>query len=149
MKCVLDTNVVLDWLVFDDSLLKILHLAVRESRVIIVTHPSAIEELRRVLDYPQLALDPSLKRTVLQTYESHTSQPSSAQPQPLERADLPKGFPRCRDADDDHFLALAYRSGADALISRDNAVLALKRRSEKFGFKIMNVQQLNATLQRV
>ena len=55
---------------------------------------------------------------------------------------LPGGFPRCRDRDDEHFLALAYHARADALVSRDNAVYGLKVRAAKFGVNILNVPQL-------
>ena len=55
---------------------------------------------------------------------------------------LPGSFPRCRDRDDEHFLALTYHAKADALVSRDNAVYGLKARAAKFGVTIMNVPQM-------
>jgi predicted nucleic acid-binding protein len=57
-------------------------------------------------------------------------------------AALPEHFPRCRDPDDNHFLALAWHAKADALVSRDHAVLKLARRSKKFGFQVLTVQQM-------
>ena len=54
---------------------------------------------------------------------------------------MPSQFPRCRDRDDEHFIALAYHQKADALVSRDNAVFGLKSRAAKFGLTILNVQQ--------
>jgi predicted nucleic acid-binding protein len=54
---------------------------------------------------------------------------------------MPANFPRCRDRDDEHFIALAYHQKADALISRDNAVLGMKSRAAKFGLTILNVPQ--------
>ena len=59
---------------------------------------------------------------------------------------LPGGFPRCRDRDDEPFLALAFHTKADALASRDNAVFGLKSRAAKFGVTILNVQQVMAML---
>ena len=59
---------------------------------------------------------------------------------------LPGGFPRCRDRDDEPFLALAFHAKADVLASRDNAVFGLKLRAAKFGVTILNVQQLIAML---
>jgi putative PIN family toxin of toxin-antitoxin system len=149
MKCVVDTNVVLDWLVFDDSLMDPFRVAVREGRVRIFTHPPAIDELRRVLSYPRLQLDATRQQEVLRVYQAQTSQTSGADLLPIGQMSLPKGFPHCRDPDDNHFLALAYHSQADALVSRDKAVLALRRRSGTFGFEIMSSQQLIAALQRV
>lgn len=55
---------------------------------------------------------------------------------------MPGGFPRCRDRDDEHFIALAYHARADALVSRDNAVFGLKSRAARFGLTILNVQQM-------
>jgi predicted nucleic acid-binding protein len=60
---------------------------------------------------------------------------------------LPPGFPRCRDPDDDHFLALAHHAAADALVSKDRAVLKLRRRARKFGVRILDVRQLNELAQ--
>ena len=59
---------------------------------------------------------------------------------------LPGGFPRCRDRDDEPFLALAFHTKADVLASRDNAVFGLKSRAAKFGVTILNVPQLIALL---
>ena len=59
---------------------------------------------------------------------------------------LPGGFPRCRDRDDEPFLALAFHTKADVLASRDNAVFGLKSRAAKFDVTILNVQQLIALL---
>jgi uncharacterized protein len=149
MKCVLDTNVVLDWLVFEDPLMDPLGAAVREGRVRLFTHPPAIGELCRVLGYPDLQLDTARQESVLRAYQAQASQTSGADPPQIEQPGLPKGFPRCRDPDDNHFLALAYRVQADALVSKDKAVLALRRRSAAFGFQIMSAQQFFVALQRV
>jgi predicted nucleic acid-binding protein len=47
---------------------------------------------------------------------------------PGERADLP----RCRDADDQKFLELAAALPAEALVSKDRALLDLRRRRLPF-----------------
>lgn len=145
VKLVLDTNVVIDWLVFDDPYMSPLREGVRNKRVEVVTHQPAVDELKRVLGYAALKLDLPRQQWVLERYVAQTSLvlASGARSEALE---LPGSFPSCRDPDDNHFLALTFHAKADALISRDLAVLKLKRRAAKFGFQILNVQQMIAAL---
>jgi predicted nucleic acid-binding protein len=65
---------------------------------------------------------------------------------PSKTAALPGALARCRDPDDLHFLELAYRGRADMLVSRDKAVLALKRRASTVGLAIVDVPQMLARL---
>jgi putative PIN family toxin of toxin-antitoxin system len=141
LNVVLDTNVVLDWLLFADPALNPLPARIAAGEVRICTHARALEELRRVLGYPRLAVAAARQAEILEAYRAQTSLlPSATQ-------DLPKDFPRCRDADDDHFLQLAYRCKADALVSRDRAILRLARRSVAFGITILTVREFIARLQ--
>jgi putative PIN family toxin of toxin-antitoxin system len=146
VNLVLDTNVVIDWLVFDAPFLSAFRDQVRLGHVQVFTHQPAIDELRRVLAYRELKLDAASQAQVLERYQAQTSCLPSAEQVPRAPLELPKQFPRCRDPDDNHFLALAYHVKADALVSRDNAVLKLARRARKFGFQIMNVPQMVAAI---
>jgi putative PIN family toxin of toxin-antitoxin system len=148
MKLVLDTNVVLDWLVFKVPALAALSKGVGAGEVAIHTHPLALEELRRVLEFPQLKVSEADRPQILEAYRTQAVSLPLADPLLLERDGLPARFPRCRDPDDDRFLALAYHSQADALVSKDKALLKLQRRSRAFGFSILNMQQLVAALGR-
>jgi uncharacterized protein len=146
VKLVLDTNVVIDWLVFDDAFLASFRELVRSRSVQVITHAPAVDELRRVLAYPILKLSVERQATVFGQYTALATvfEPASAGAgAPL---DLPLGFPRCRDCDDDPFLELAWRAGADALVSRDKAVLKLARKARKFGFQIYDVPKMVAVL---
>jgi uncharacterized protein len=141
VRLVLDTNVVIDWLVFDDPYLSPFREAVLRREITVLTQPHALEELRRVLAYRALKLDDSRQALILGQYRDRTvifpdGEPAAA------AAEVPKGFPRCRDPDDAPFLSLAWRSKADALVSRDNEVLALRRRATRFGFQILDVPQM-------
>lgn len=143
---VLDTNVVIDWLVFDDPFMNPLRHGVREARVLVHTHAYALNELVRVLAYPQLKLAPARQQEIFARYQAATvicDLPAGFSPTQLM---MPGGFPRCRDRDDEPFLALAYHARSAALASRDNAVLGLKTRAQKFGVTILNVPQLIAML---
>ena len=143
---VLDTNVVIDWLVFDDPFMNPLRFGVRDGQVTVVTHLPAIDELKRVLAYPQLKLSEERQHTVFSRYQLQTNVAEMPPAFTLKNLLLPGGFPRCRDRDDEHFLALAFHARANALVSRDNAVLGLKTRAAKFGMTILNVPELIAFL---
>ena len=142
MKLVLDTNVVIDWLVFNAPFMNPLRESVRLKQVTVLTHQPAVDELRRVLAYPELKLDTARQVEVFARYEAETLLWPEDGALKVDMADLPKGFPHCRDPDDNHFLLLAYHARAAALVSRDNAVLKLKRRAARFGFEILTVPQL-------
>ena len=135
MKLVLDTNVVIDWLVFDDAFLASFREQVRERSIQVITHAPALNELQRVLGYPILELSAERQAAVLEQYAALASSFEGD-------SELPTGFPRCRDSDDDPFLHLAWRAGADALVSRDKAVLKLAKRARKFGFQIYDVPKM-------
>jgi uncharacterized protein len=147
MKLVLDTNVVLDWLIFDDPSIHPLRDGIHEGRVVVVTHARAIDELRRVLSYRHFELDLPRQTRALERYQAHTSRLPVEEHTSIGRMELPAGFPRCRDPDDDHFLALAYHAKAHALVSKDKKVLKCRRRSTAFGFTILSVPHLVAALE--
>jgi putative PIN family toxin of toxin-antitoxin system len=136
VRLVLDTNVVIDWLVFDDAFLASFREQVQSRSIEVITHAPALEELRRVLAYPQLKLTPGRQAAVLESYAALACAFEGSQ------AELPTGFPRCRDPDDDPFLQLAWHARADALVSRDKNVLKLARRARRFGFQIYDVAGL-------
>lgn len=141
-RLVLDTNVILDWLVFADPYMDPLRHAARDGTVHILTHPPADAELLRVLGYPVLKLDASRQVQILSLYRSQTQNVAMPEAFAPERLLLPEKFPRCRDRDDQPFFALAYHGKADALVSRDKAVLKLANRAAKFGVRVLNVQEM-------
>ncbi len=140
-RWVLDTNVVIDWLVFDHPFMEPLRKAVREGSLIVLTHPPAVDELKRVLAYRQLKLEATRQQAVFDAYVKAVEMSSLPAGATLKQLMLPAGFPRCRDRDDEHFLALAYHQRAEVLVSRDHAVLGLATRAAKFGLTILNVPQ--------
>lgn len=146
MRLVLDTNVVLDWLVFADARTIELQKAWDERRLELVTHMPALEELRRVLAYPQFKLAEREQKAVLGDYESRVRVVSLPEGVTMENLGMPPGFPRCKDCDDDHFIALAYHHRLDAVVSKDRAVLDLAKRTRRFGVTILSPQQLTAKL---
>jgi putative PIN family toxin of toxin-antitoxin system len=120
---------------------------IQDRRVSVVTHDLAVAELRRVLGYRQFKLDAARQAHVLERYLAQTERVPSDEHARVERMEAPAGFPRCRDPDDDLFIALAYHSKADALVSKDKRVLKCRRRARLFGFGIFTVAQVIAALE--
>jgi putative PIN family toxin of toxin-antitoxin system len=139
-RLVLDTNAVLDWLVFADPCLEGLSAAMRAGEVEVLGHPLVLDELRRVLAYPLLNLDTVRQAQVLADYHALLTQAELPAEFGSDHYMLPEGFPRCRDPDDQVFLALAYHAQA-VLVSRDKVVLKLAKRVRRFGVQIISPQQ--------
>jgi putative PIN family toxin of toxin-antitoxin system len=136
-RAILDTNIVLDCLVFRDPWTRDLIDALEARRVHALVHPLTLDELQRVLTYPQFRLDAAQQAEVMDRYLGMTT--SVGTPEGFSREDLllPTGFPRCRDRDDEVFLALAYHARADGLVTKDRAVLKLRKKARKFGVAIV------------
>ena len=126
---VLDTNVVLDLLHFDDATARPLRHALEDGRVRCVVSDATLEEWRRVLAYPEFALDSMQRAARLARYQglSETVAGLVADMVPL---------PRCSDPDDQKFIELAAAAHAQGLVSKDRAVLRLRRRCAPY-FRIM------------
>lgn len=146
LRWVVDTNVVIDWLMFNDPYMEPMRERVADGRLVVLTYPPATDELKRVLGYRQLKLTPARQADIHARYCNLTTTVSLPEGATLKNLMMPGGFPRCRDRDDEHFIALAFHQKADALVSRDNAVFGLKARAAKFGLTILNVQQAIASL---
>lgn len=147
MRLVLDTNVVLDWLRFDDPSTRALAGCIGAGRVTVLTCAPTVDELRRVLGYPILKLS---ERQAQQLFDRFLAVAHAvSMPPQFARGNLmlPDGFPRCRDSDDDVFLALAYHAKADALVTKDKALLKVRKKALKFGVRIATVSELNAMLE--
>ena len=121
MRLALDTNVWLDWLVFDDPGIAPLKIAKNDGAVEIAMDPPCRAELARVLAYPQFGLDEPMQAKLLAEADRLSSLLDALSYPPAD------GLPACADPDDVKFLALATASKADWLITKDNALLASGR----------------------
>lgn len=126
MRLVLDTNAVLDWLHFRDPGIAPIAQAIDAGSAVPLTSAECLEELRRVLAYPQFKLDAGARDTIFDQYRARAGLIE------VDATALP-ALPRCRDADDQKFLELAWQSGADYLVSKDKALLKLARAVAKLG----------------
>ena len=141
---VLDTNAVLDWLVFDGPVARPMKEAILDGRLIPLTNTACFAELERVLSYAKLRVETPRREAVLTAYRNTALwiEPS------LPASGTPQKIPRCRDPDDQKFLELAVTGRAAYLISRDARVLGTARRMEAaFGVRVLNTLKLAEELQ--
>lgn len=146
MQLVLDTNVVIDWLVFDHAHLQTFRDAVEAGEIVALTHELALAEFERVLAYPELKLPVERRIGALARYRLHGRIVTMPEGFALGTWQLPAHFPSCRDRDDDLFLALTHHSQATALVTRDKALLKMRKRMRKRGMAIWDVPQLVAAI---
>lgn len=135
LPLVLDTNVVLDMLVFDDPAVRPLMRALEAGEVIAWADGDTLGELDYVLAYPTFGLDEAARRAVSERYRSLVRIVTGAPGTPLPP------LPRCRDRDDQKFLVLAARVGAAWLVSKDKRVLSMADRPS-LPFGILTARQL-------
>ena len=119
---VLDTNVWIDWLVFDDPSIAPLKTAHQDGRLHIVVNDAVLGELNAVLAYPEFKLDDAQKKYHLAEVDRCTIRHDD------RHAENSTALPRCSDPDDQIFLELARDARADWLITRDNALLRIRRK---------------------
>jgi putative PIN family toxin of toxin-antitoxin system len=116
---VIDTNVVLDLLHFDDATARPLRLALEAGRVRCAVSDATLDELRRVLAYPEFGLVEARQAGLFARYQALAVAAAGAAAVP--------GLPRCSDPDDQKFIELAAAVQAQTLVSKDRAVLKLRR----------------------
>ena len=129
VRLVLDTNIVIDMLHFDDRHTRPLRTAIADGRVRCFTDDDCLAELERVTGYPEFALDAPARAALLAAYLAFVTRcPAAAKnPDKVDEANEGYALPRCRDADDQKFLIVAARCHADLLLTRDKLLLRLDR----------------------
>jgi putative PIN family toxin of toxin-antitoxin system len=114
---VLDTNVVLDLLVFGDPRTSGLRAALEQGAVRWLATAAMRDELAHVLVYPNLAARVADARQILQAFDAQAQCVAAPVIAPV----------RCRDPDDQKFIDLAV-AHEGLLLSKDNEVLRLTKR---------------------
>lgn len=123
---VIDTNIALDLLVFDDASAHTLGQALAQGRVLWLVTPAMREELARVLGYAHIAA--RLARVEKSAAQVLTAFDALAQMQAVPA----KAPVTCSDADDQKFIDLAVAHRV-SLLSKDAAVLCLRQRLAALG----------------
>ena len=133
MRIVLDTNIWLDWLVFNDPAVIPLKSARSDGLVRIAINSAGLEELGRVLAYAEFKLDAAARSALFTQVRNCTYRADTVLISPL---------PRCADPNDQKFLELARDAQADWLITKDKALLRLaKKRFSAVAFRIGTPEQ--------
>lgn len=123
---VIDTNVVLDAFVFSDAKALALRRELEAGALRWIATADMREELRRVLDYPQiakrLAFHGLAAAGVLDRFDRHAALQDAA----------PRAQYACKDPDDQKFIDLAVQHRA-LLLSKDREVLKMRKRLVRLG----------------
>lgn len=127
LRLVLDTNVVLDLFHWTNVDAVPIMAALEAGQIACLADARTLDELQRVLSYPQLKLTPDM---IAERYARYTGLVTCIPP-----GDSPP-LPRCKDKDDQKFLELAARANADWLVSKDKALLKLTGRT-RLSFQIL------------
>ena len=130
LRLVLDTNVWLDWLAFDDAIIGPLKNAQVDGAVEIFSDEACTRELVAVLNYDlgKRSLDAQTQKIKFAEFQRVVRPPArSSEDGTAGRTPLPK----CRDPDDQKFLELARDCRADYLVTKDKALLVLARRKTR------------------
>lgn len=118
LRVVLDTNVVLDLLLFDDPQARPLLGALEQGTLEAWASARTLAELQRVLAYAAFGLDAAAQAARLARYRGLVKVAQEEGP--------PPALPRCADREDQKFLELAARVGARWLVCKDKQLLQLR-----------------------
>ena len=128
---VLDTNIVLDVFVFNDTAAEPVRRALASGEIDWLATMPMRDELARVLAYPQIVARLIFYKLcaddVLAAFDKHVRMVAVA----------PKATLRCSDPDDQQFIDLAVEHGA-LLLSKDKAVVCMKKRLLVQGVRVRN-----------
>jgi putative PIN family toxin of toxin-antitoxin system len=120
MRVVFDTNVLISYvLTHRPPIATLIDVHLAREDIVSITAPELLEELDRVLKYPKLQrYCTEEERTCFVALLMALS----------ELVELPETIPQiCRDPDDDRILACTMLGDADAIVSGDRDVLALRQ----------------------
>ena len=125
LRLVLDTNVWLDWLVFDDPSIVRIRNVVGTGRAEACIDAVCEEELVRVLarGFAKRTLDAKEQAECLAICRKFAKRIEAPAPEGARAV-----LPRCGDPDDQKFLEAALAADAQFLITKDRKLLALSRK---------------------
>ncbi len=130
---VLDTNIVLDAFVFDDTAARPLKSALASGQLEWIATKAMRDELVRVLGYPKIVP----RMAFYQISADRVLAQFDVQATLVDTA--PKASVTCRDPDDQKFIDLAVMHQS-LLLSKDQAVLCMKKRL--LGFSVTTQSSL-------
>lgn len=135
-RVVLDTNCLVSALIFSRGKFAWLREAWQTQRFVALASRDTVSELLRVLAYPKFKLTRDEQETLLADFLPYV--------ETVQIDATPDGLPAIRDADDIIFLVLATVARADALVSGDGDIQAVR---EAFHVPILTVAEFSDWLQ--
>ena len=127
-RLVLDTNVILDLLVFQDPAAEIIRIVLETKQMDAVRTEESMLELADVIQRTAFKLSKEEQEIILQAWESSTRL--------LENTAIEQAPFACRDPDDQVFINLAFSVRPALLLSKDLRVLELHRTAMRYGVEI-------------
>jgi len=118
IRVVLDTNVVLSALLFTSGRVAWIRRAWQRQQLQALVCKETVGELLRVLAYPKFRLTVEDQQDLLEDFLPYVDVVELPQPWPA--------LPACRDENDQVFLVLAHVGQADAIITGDADILAMR-----------------------
>jgi putative PIN family toxin of toxin-antitoxin system len=126
-RAVIDTNVLLDFWVFDDPGARPLRAALEGGRVNALRSGDSVDELTQVIMREKFDLATEARFGILREWDRLATPVERVFAAPLA----------CSDPHDQKFLDLAYTARADWLVTKDKALLKLARRARRDGLLIV------------
>jgi putative PIN family toxin of toxin-antitoxin system len=120
---ILDTNILLDILVFDDQRAHPLRVALSNQELDALVTEDTLDEFIDVISRPQFNLDKQKQAEILLQWQSWSRL--------VKQSDLQVAPWKCKDRDDQVFINLAFTFKPSTLISKDKLVLKLAKRAIK------------------
>jgi putative PIN family toxin of toxin-antitoxin system len=136
-RVVLDTNIVLSALVFGAGRLAWMRQAWQHPRIQPLVCRDTVSELLRVLAYPKFKLSAQEQQELLGDFLPYAEVVTLPSPWP--------DIPACRDRKDQVFLVLSHVGKADALVTGDMDLLAMR---DAFPEMILTADELEQTVRR-
>lgn len=134
---VIDTNVLLDWLVFGNAACALLAQGLADGRLQWFATSAMHDEMAHVLARGlggRWSADEAAWHAAWERHAQVVAPPLA-----------PLHVPRCSDRDDQKFIDLAVGAGARWLLSRDRALLKLARRLRAYGVSVLTPEAWNAS----
>jgi predicted nucleic acid-binding protein len=127
-RLILDTNVILDLLVFKDPSAEPIRLLLDAKQVDAVRTLASMVELIDVIGRPAFKISKEDQETIVQSWESSSRllENTAIEPAPFT----------CRDPDDQVFINVAYSVRPALLLSKDLRVLELGTIAQRYGVEI-------------
>jgi predicted nucleic acid-binding protein len=121
----MDSNVLISLLVFADPRYPLIAAAWLAGNLCVMRDAGGTAEFERVLAYPRLKLDAARQQAIFTEFRERAE--AMEEGDPAATGTL-AALPLCADPDDQKFLELAAKCGADCLVTGDRELLKLARR---------------------